>query len=82
MKIYIVTESDTKSNFVLRSWVCFTKEQANECLQKQYKIACTYNQIADKDEPTDCTKHDFFFWTLQSGQELKYEICESKTYAE
>ena len=33
-------------------------------------------------DPTDCLENGFFFWTLSNGQELKYEIEESKTFAE
>lgn len=82
MKLYIVTEINAETNLMLRSWVCFTKDQAQECLKKHYDIACTYNTIAGKDYPTDCLEDGFFFWTLESGMELKYSIEESKTFAE
>lgn len=82
MKLYIVTESNKQDNTLLRSWVCFTKEQAQECIARQYSIACTYNSIAGVDAPTDCTDHGFFFWNLQNGMELYYKITESKTFAE
>jgi hypothetical protein len=82
MKIYIVTESNKESNLLLRSWVCFTEDQAKECLKKHYGIACTYNRIAGLDAPTDCLDNGFFFWRLQNDMELKYSITESKTFAE
>lgn len=82
MKLYIVTETNTKDNMTLRTWVCFTKEQANECLKKYYNIACTYNCIAGVDYPTDCLEYGFFYWTLQDGQELRYNITESQTFAD
>lgn len=82
MKLYIVTETNKETNLLLRSWVCTTEAEANECLKKRYKIACTYNRIAGVDDPTDCLDCGFFFWTLSDGQELKYSIQESKTFAE
>ena len=82
MKLYIVTETNKKDNLLLRSWVCFTKEQANECLKNRYEIACAYNCIGGVAAPTDCLEHGFFFWTLSDGAEMKYEIQETKTYAE
>lgn len=82
MKLYIVTETNKQDNLLLRSWVCFTKEQANECLKKHYDIACTYNRIGGVADPTDCLEHGFFFWTLSDGSVTKYEIRETKTYAE
>lgn len=82
MKLYIVTETNAESNLLLRSWVCFTREQAEECLAKHYEIACTYNRFGGSDDPTDCLEDGFFFWDLQNGMRLKYSIGESKTYAE
>lgn len=82
MKLYIVTETNKETNIILRSWVCFTKDQAKECLKKHYDIACTYNRIAGVDDPTDCTNNGFFFWSLTNGMELIYDIRESKTFAE
>ena len=82
MKLYIVTETDKETNLILRSWVCFTENQAKECLKQHYEIACTYNRIAGVDDPTDCTGNGFFFWSLTNGMELKYDIKESKTFAE
>jgi len=82
MKVYIITESNKEDNLILRSWVCFTKAEANECLKKRYEIACTYNRIGGVEDPTDCLEYGFFFWTLSDGQELKYSIQESKTFAE
>lgn len=80
MKLFIVTEINCQSNLLLRSWVCFTKEEAKECLKKHYDIACTYNRIGGVDDPTDCLEHDFFYWKLQDGQELRYNIEESQTF--
>ena len=82
MKVYIVTETNTEDNIVLRSWVCFTKAQADECLKKQYDIACTYNCIAGVENPIDCLDNNFFFWRLKDGMELRYRIEESKTFAD
>lgn len=82
MKLYIVTETNKETNLLLRSWVCFTEDQAKECLKQHYDIACTYNRIAGVDDPTDCLDCGFFFGTLSDGQELKYNIQESKTFAE
>ena len=82
MKIYIVTESNKEDNLLLRSWVCFTKEQADACLKERYDIACSYNAIAGKDNPTNCLDSGFFFWNLENGMTLKYNIAESKTWAE
>lgn len=82
MKTYIVTESNKEDNLILRSWVCFTEDQAKECLKRQFDIACTYNRIAGENDPTDCLDNGFFFWKLQNGLELKYHIVESKTFAE
>lgn len=82
MKTYIVTEIAKDSNNVLRSWVCFTEEQAKECLKEHYKIACTCNQLTGNKIPVDCTEHGFFFWTLPNGMEMKYEIMNSVTYAD
>ena len=82
MKLYIVTESNKETNLLLRSWVCFTIDQAKECLKKRFDIACTYNRIAGKDDPTDCLEDGFFFWTLDNGMEMKYNITESETFAE
>lgn len=82
MKLYIVTETNNDNNLLLRSWVCFTKEQAKECLKTHYDIACTYNRIAGVDDPTDCLDNDFFFWKIQNGMTVRYNIQESKTFAE
>ena len=44
MKLYIVTETNKETNLLLRSWVCFTKDQAAECLKKRYSIIwCSAN---------------------------------------
>lgn len=82
MKLYIVTESNKETNLLLRSWVCFTEDQAKECLKQHYDIACTYNRIAGVDDPTDCLENGFFFWKMQNGMEIRYNISESKTFAE
>ena len=82
MKLYIVTETNKETNLLLRSWVCFTEEQAKECLKSHYEIACTYNAIGGVEDPTDCTDNGFFFWNLQNGMELKYSIQETQTFAE
>lgn len=82
MKLYIVTETNKETNLLLRSWVCFTEKQAEECLKKYYDIACAFNQIAGKENPTDCTEYGFFFWDMGNGMELKYTINETKTFAE
>ena len=82
MKLYIVTETNKENNLLLRSWVCFTKEQANECLKKHYDIAFTCNRIGGVAAPINCLEYGFFFWTLSDGTEMKYEIQETKTYAE
>lgn len=82
MKVYIITESNKEDNLILRSWVCFTKAEANECLKKRYEIACTYNRIGGVEDPTDCLEYGFFLWTLSNGLELEYSIQESKTFAE
>ena len=82
MKLYIVTESNLKDNTLLRSWVCFTLEQAKECLKKYYDIACAYNRIGGEEDPTDCLEYGFFHWKMQNGMELRYNISESKTFAE
>ena len=82
MKIYIVTESNRNDNLLLRSWVCFSREEAMTCLKNRYDIACTYNRIGGLDDPTDTLEYGFFFWNLENGTEMKYCIIESKTYAE
>ena len=82
MKLYIVTETNKETNLLLRSWVCFTKDQAAECLKKRYEIACTYNRIAGVDDPTDCLEDGFFFWKMQNEMEVRYNITESETFAE
>lgn len=82
MKIYIVTEINADNNLLLRSWVCFTKEQANECLKNRYDIACGYNRIAGVDAPTNCLDMDFFFWEMQNGMTVRYNIQESNTFSE
>lgn len=82
MKLYIVTETDKETNLLLRTWVCFTKEEAQECLKKRYEIACAYNRITGVDDPTDCLEDGFFFWKMQNGMEVRYNITESKTFAE
>lgn len=82
MKLYIVTETNKESNLLLRSWVCFTKDQAAECLKKRYEIACTYNRIAGVEDPTDCLEYGFFDWKMQNEMEVRYDITESKTFAE
>lgn len=82
MKLYIVTETNKENNMMLRSWVCFSKEEANECLKAHYELACTYNRIAGVSDPTDCLDYGFFFWSLSDGQELKYKIEETKTFVE
>lgn len=82
MKLYIVTETNKESNSLLRSWVCFTEDQAKECLKQRYDIACAYNRIAGVDDPTDCTENGFFFWTLSNGIELKYKIEKTTPFAE
>lgn len=82
MKLYIVTETNTENNIILQSWVCFSKEEANECLKKRYRIACNYNSIAGVDDPMDCLDCGFFYWKLQNGMEIKYNITESKTFAD
>ncbi len=80
MKIYIVTESNAENNILLRSWVCFTEAQAEDCLDYHYDIACTYNRIAGVDVPTDCREQGFFFWDMQNGMKVKYSIVESLTF--
>ena len=82
MKLYLVTETNRETNVLLRSWVCFTEDQAKECLKKHYDIACAYNHIAGVDNPIDCMECGFFFWTLSDGQSLSYHIQETKTFAE
>lgn len=82
MKLYIVIESNCENNLISRTWVCFTKEQADTCLRKYYDIACTYNRIAGKEDPTNCLDCDFFFWEMDNGLKLKYHIETSKTFAE
>lgn len=82
MKLYIVTETNKENNMMLRSWVCFSKEEANECLKVRYELACTYNRIAGVSDPIDCLDYGFFFWSLSDGQELKYNIEETKTFVE
>lgn len=82
MKLYIVTETYCANNMLLRSWVCFTAKEANECLQKRYNIACAYNRIGGLDDPTNCLDCGFFYWKLQDGQEMRYNIEESKTFAD
>lgn len=82
MKIYIVTESNKEDNLILRSWVCFTKEQANECLKKYYDIAGTYNRLAGVEVPTNCLDYGFFSWDLLNGMEIRYDIRESQTFVE
>ena len=82
MKLYIVTETSCESKILLRTWVCFTEEQAKDCLKTRYEIACTYNRIGGVEDPTNCLDHGFFFWKLSDGQEYKYNIEESKTFAE
>lgn len=82
MKLYIVTESNKKDNLVLRSWVCFTEQQAKECLKKYYDIACTYNRLVGVEDPVDCLKYGFFSWSLPNGMEVKYDIKKSRTFDE
>ncbi len=82
MKLYIVTETNKETNLLLRSWVCFTEEQAKECLKNHYEIACTYNAIGGVEDPADCTDNGFFFWELGNGMELKYAIHQTSTFAE
>lgn len=82
MKLYIVTETNKETNLLLRSWVCFTEDQAKDCLKNHYDIACTYSEIGGREKPTDCTDNGFFFWNLQNGMELKYSIQETQTFAE
>ncbi len=81
MKLYIVTETFCESRILSRSWVCFSKEEANECLRHRYELACTFNQIGGLDAPTDCTEHGFFFWN-DGAIEMKYNIETSQTFAE
>ena len=80
MKTYIVTETNHKDNTLLRTWVCTTKESAEKCLKKRYNIACTYNRLAGVDDPTDCLEHDFFFWTLTNGMEIRYNITKADIF--
>lgn len=82
MKLYLVTETNHKDNTMLRSWVCNTKEEATECLRYHHRVACAYARIGKMRAPVDCTEMGFFFWTLQDGQELRYNIVETKTYTE
>lgn len=82
MKLYIVTESNNENNLVLRTWVCFTEEQAKDCLKKYYDIACTYNFLSGVDAPADCLENGFFFWKMQNGMELRYNISDAKTFAD
>lgn len=81
-KVYIVTETDRKTNVLLRYWVCLTEEQAKKCLKKRYDIACSYNRIAGVDAPTDCMDCGFFFWDLSDGQALEYHIKAARTFEE
>ena len=82
MKLYIVTETNCESNNLLRTWVCFTEDEAKVCLKKRYEIACSYCHIGGLDVPTDCLDLGFFYWNLQDGQQLRYNIVESNTFAE
>lgn len=82
MKVFLVTETSKKDNRVLRSWVCFTKEQANECLKKHYDIACNYNRLVGVDDPTNCLEYGFFYWSLPNGMEIKYDIDKTQTFEE
>lgn len=82
MKLYIVTETNRDDNALLRSWVCFTEDQALACLKFHYEVACSYNRIAGVDAPTNCLDCGFFFWQMQNGMNLEYNIRESKTFAE
>ena len=79
MKLYIVTETSRESNILMRSWVCFTEDQAKECLKKRYEIACTFNSVGGEEKPIDCLEYGFFFW---ENQNLKYQIEKTETFAE
>ena len=80
MKLYIVTETNCESNILLRSWVCFTHEQAARCLDYHYDVACSYNSIAGTDAPIDCRDADFFYHHLQNGMSIRYDIQHSETF--
>lgn len=82
MKLYIVTETDTSTNVLLRTWVCFSMEEARECLKKRYETACAYNRLCGGADPTDCLDMDFFHWRMQNDMEVRYNICESRTFEE
>ena len=82
MKLYIVTETNHETNALLRTWVCFTEDQAKDCLKARYDLACSYNRIAGVDDPTNCLEMGFFFWEMQNGMRLRYDINESKTFSE
>ena len=80
MKLYIVTETNAENNLLLRSWVCFKKAEAEECLRSHYELACSCNRFYGKDDPIDCLDYDYFFWRLNNGMELKYSIEGSKSF--
>lgn len=82
MKLYIVTETYCSSNNLSRSWVCFTEDQAKECLKKRFDFACLSNRIGGIPEPIDCTEDGFFFWKMAEDLELRYDIKTSQTFAE
>ena len=82
MELYIVTECNRGDNLLLRSWVCFTKEQADECLKTRYQIACAFNELKGIKHPVDCLYSGFFFWEMGDGQELRYQIVKTQTFAE
>ena len=76
-KAYIVTETNYKSNIVLRTWICLTEEDAAKCLKKRYSIASAYNRRGGMKEPTDCLEYGFFFWHEQT---CKYTISEAAMF--
>lgn len=80
MKTYIVTEIFTKDNNLSRIWVCTTKESAEKCLKERYDIACSCNRIAGKEVPTDCLEYGFFFWKLDNGITVKYNITDAEIF--
>ena len=81
MKLYIVTETNSESKTLLRTWVCFTKEQAMECLKFHYNVSCKCCSIRGVDNPTDCTDQGFFFYEMEKDFKVKYSIEESETFA-
>ena len=82
MKLYIVTETFCESRNLSRTWVCFTEEEAKNCLKHRYELATSFNKIGGKDAPTDTLQYGFFFWEQDNDMTLKYDIVTSQTFSE